>query len=76
MGINASPSTALNRAVSTRVVAKKISAISHYGMSGGHFVFGNAAVKPGLPLQSRPETRIRIQRAFRGLFGASLDLLG
>jgi hypothetical protein len=39
-------------------------------------VFGNAAVKPVLPLPSRSETRIRIKRAFRGLFGASLDLPG
>jgi hypothetical protein len=28
---------------------------------------GNAAEKPVLPLPSRSETRIRIQRAFRGL---------
>jgi hypothetical protein len=39
-------------------------------------VFGNAAVKLVLPLPSRSETRIRIKRAFWGLFGASLDLPG
>jgi hypothetical protein len=39
-------------------------------------VFANAAVKPVLPLPSRSETRIRIKRAFRGLFGARLDLPG
>ena len=34
------------------------------------------AVKPVLPLPSRSETRIRIKRAFRGLFDAGLDLPG
>jgi hypothetical protein len=29
-----------------------------------------------LPLPSQSETRIRIKRAFQGLFGASLDLQG
>jgi hypothetical protein len=56
--------------------AKKISTISHYGLSGGHFVFGSAAVTLVLPLTSRSETRIRIKRAFRGLFGASMNLQG
>ena len=44
--------------------AKRFSRISQYGLSGGRFLFGKAAVKPVLPLPNQNEAQIRTKPAF------------
>jgi hypothetical protein len=81
MGINATPYTVLSRAVCKKDQCDiSLIMVSHWPGGSGYFLFGkfgNAAVKPVLHVpSSRSETRIRIERAFRGLFDAGLDLPG
>jgi hypothetical protein len=53
--------------------AKKISAISHYGLSGGRFVFGNAAVQRNASIEyCLYQADLRPEFALNAPFGAFL----